>query len=461
MKKIEYIFLILISTILIFMNTPYVGKVSASEMQATFTTNPVIAAPGTNGYLEVSLKSLSGSTSDIELSASSWDSKTIIPEGNWKVKLASLESGNSYSVLYEFKVASTAAPGLYQIVFIISYSGGSTIRQTAIIQVEDKTVLDLKSVTPTYVNIGESTILNFNISNNGKVDIENVLFVWSDPNDLILPLGSDNRITIPQIAAENYTIVPITVMASSGISPGIYPLTVTMDFYDKTGTQQTITSTVGLQISGTTTFDVVLQTSSSTSTTFAIVNTGANTASSVVVSIPDQPNYFTSGTSSASLGNLEAGDYTLASFQLSSMSSNTTMMFPSFNRTGMNSNPSNMNFSFDRDRMMNRTFSETGGNQLLLRIEYTDVFGVRQTIEKEVDLSSGSSSGFSSRTTNQENFENFRDGFPGQSQSTDSSNSIMYIAIGVIGIISIAAVIQLGRKNKLGGFSKYFKGRKE
>ncbi len=172
-----------------------------------------------------------------------------------------------------------------------------------------------------------------------------------------MPIGSDNRITISSIAAENYTKLPIVVMASSGISPGVYPLTITMEFYDQTGSQQTITSTVGLQISGTTTFDVVLQTSTSTSTTFAVVNTGANTASSVVVSIPQQQGYSTSGTSSASLGNLDAGDYTLASFQLSSTSSNMTTQFPSFNRTGISNTPPNMNFSWRQEYVYESIFS--------------------------------------------------------------------------------------------------------
>jgi hypothetical protein len=37
----------------------------------------------------------------------------------------------------------------------------------------------------------------------------------------------------------------------------------------------------------------------------------------------------------------------------------------------------------------------------------------------------------------------------------------MYIVIGVIGIIIIISIIQLGRKKKLGRFSKLLKGRKE
>jgi hypothetical protein len=208
----------------------------------------------------------------------------------------------------------------------------------------------------------------------------------------------------------------------------------------------------------------VLQTSTSSTTTFAVVNTGANTASSVVVSIPTQPSYSTSGTSSTSVGNLDAGDYTLASFSLTSTTSNITRngtrQSPSFNRTGTNG-PSGGNFTGGPGMFMNNSFSRTGNNQLLVQIAYTDVFGVRQTIQKQVSLSSGSSSGFSSRTGTQSSSGNFNGGLSSQSQSTGSSNSFIYIAIGVVGIIIVVAVIQLGRKKKLPHFSKSLKGRKE
>ncbi|MFH1101045.1 MAG: hypothetical protein V1726_03305 [Methanobacteriota archaeon] len=444
---------------LLLTSTPFVFNASAAGLQVTFTTNPVIAAPGTNGYLEVNLKSIGGTASNIDISASSWDPNVVIPQGNWNVDVGSLDSGQSYSVLYEFIVSSKATPGLYQVVFEIS-GGGNTIRQTAIIKVEDATVLDLTSVTPTSINIGVATTLIFNFTNNGGASIENILYTWEDPNDLILPVGSDNRITIPLIAAENHTEIPIVVMASSGISPGIYPLTITMEYYDQTGTKQTVISTVGLQISGTTIFDVVLQQSTSGSTTFAVVNSGANIASSVIVTIPQQANYIASGVSSVSLGNLDAGDYTLATFQLSSTTSNTTTQPSSFNRTGMGGGaPQGGNLS-NRDTFMNRSFAGFGGSGLLVEISYTDVFGVRQTIQKQVAVSSvsfGSSSGLASRTGTQGSF-------PGQSQSSDSSdssNSLVYIAIGVVGIIIIVAIIQLGRKKKLSSFSKLFKRRKE
>jgi hypothetical protein len=344
---------------------------------------------------------------------------------------------------------------------LFEITGGNTVRQTAIIQVQDATVLDIASVSPTSIKIGEATTLLFNITNNGGVDIQNIQFTWADQNNLILPVGADNKETIALIAAKNYTELPINIMASSGISPGIYPLTITMEYFDQTGTKQTVTSTVGMQISGTTTFDLVVQTSTSGSTTFSVVNIGANVASSIIVSIPQQLNYQTSGASTVSIGNLDAGDYTLATFQIVSTSSNTTSQFPSFNRTGTGAMPGR-NFT-GRNQFMNQSFTGLRGNALLVQISYTDVFGVRQTIEKQVTITSRSSFGSISSTSSTSGTQNsFSRNVNGQTQSSGgSSNSLVYIAIGAVGIIIIIGLIQLGRKKKLPHFSKLIKGRKE
>jgi len=428
---------------------------SAAGLQVTFTSNPTIVAPGTDGYLEVNVKSLGSAASDVQITASSWDPTVVIPQGNWDVDVGSLDSGASSSLIYEFRVPTTASPGLYQVVFEVT-GGAGTIRQTAVIKVEDATVLDIASVSPSSITIGEATTLTFNITNNAGADLHNVLFSWSDSNNLILPVGSDNRIMIPSIAAMNHTALPIVVMASSGISPGIYPLTITMTYYDQTGSEQTVISTVGMQISGTTTFDLVVQQSTSGSTTFSVVNTGANVASSVIVSIPQQPNYQASGVSSASLGNLNAGDYTLTTFQLTSTTSNSTTQFPGFNRTGAGTQPLR-NFS-GRNPFTNQSFAGLRGNSLLVQISYTDVFGIRQTIQKQVTMSTSSSFGsYRSSTGTTNSFGGFS-----QSQSSGGSgNSLVYIAIGVAGIIIVIGIIQLGRKKKLSRISKFFKGRKE
>lgn len=462
MKKAKYVIISVLSCILLF-NTLGSYHASAAGLQVTFTTNPTIVAPGTNGYIQVNLRSVGTTINTIDITAKSWDITTVIPQGNWDVDVGSLASGESYSVIFEFKIPSTAPPGLYQVLFEIY--GGGTIKQTAIIQVQDPTVLDITSVTPTEILIGTATTIVFNLTNNGGVDITNILFTWKDANNLILPVGADNRVTVPSIQVKNYTQVPVVLIASSGISPGVYPLTILMQYYDQTGEKQTVNSTVGIQISGKTTFDIVLQTSTGTTTTFAVVNTGANTASSVVVSLPQQASYSITGTSSSSVGNLDAGDYTLASFSLtattSNMTHNGTVQFPSFNRTGMNSPPADRNFTGGRTMFMNQSFSGMGGNMLLVQIAYTDVFGIRQTIQKQVNLSSSTTNGFSSRSTTQGSSGMYPGSFSGGSESTDLGNSILYIGIGVVGIVIVVAVIQLGRKKKLSNISKIVKGRKE
>ncbi len=463
MKKRNYVIISVLSCILLF-NTLGSYNATAAGLQVTFATNPTIVTPGTNRYIEVNLKSIGGSVGSITISAKTLDTTAVIAQGNWIINVGSLDSGESSTLIYEFRVPSTATPGLYQIVFEITGSF-STIKQTAVVQVQDATVLDITSVTPTEISIGIATTIFFNLTNNGGVPLTNILFTWKDANDLILPVGADNRITVPYIDPNNYTAVPIMIIASTGISPGVYPLTILMEYYDQTGKKQTVNSTVGLQISSKTTFEIVLQTSAGSTTTFAVVNTGANTASSVVVSIPQQASYSTGGISSTSVGNLAAGDYTLASFSLTSTTSNMTRngttQFPSLNRTGINEPPTFRNFTGGRGIFMNQTFPGMGSNALIVEIAYTDMFGIRQTVQKQVNLSSGSTSGFSSRITTQGTSGTFQSSFSDRSQSSDLSNSIMYIAIGVVGIVVIVAVIQLGRKKKLSHLSKLIKGRKE
>ncbi|DAC72267.1 MAG TPA: hypothetical protein DSN98_06180, partial [Thermoplasmata archaeon] len=175
MKKTYYVMTVVLSCLLLF-NTVGSFNASAAGLQVTFTTNPTIVAPGTNGYIQVNLKSIGTAISSIDITASSWDPNTVIPQGNWEVDVGSLDNGESYSVIYEFKIPSNASPGLYQVLFEIN--GGNTIRQTAIVQVQDATVLDLTSVTPTSITIGVATTLLFNITNNGGVNLENILFTW-------------------------------------------------------------------------------------------------------------------------------------------------------------------------------------------------------------------------------------------------------------------------------------------
>jgi hypothetical protein len=404
------------------------------NLQVTIETNPTVVAPGTYGYIELTLKSVgSGTVESIDISAKSQDYWNVKPQGDWNVDIGDLGTGDSITALFTFKVSSTASPGLYIVTFDIDTISNGNIEQNAIVRVEDSTVLDFVSVYPDSLNIGEETTLVFNITNNGECTVETILLTWEDPSDLILPVGSDNRIIISSIPAGNYTEIPVNVVASPAISPGVYPLTITMEFYERTGTKQTITSEVGIQVSGTTDFEIILQESMGGGTTFAVANTGANVASSVIVSIPSQLSYMISGASSVSLGNLDAGDYTLATFQISSVDRENNTQRP--DKPSME-RPSDINFS----RPEGFRGPESGSNDLIVEVSYTDLFGVRQTVEKEVDFSSFSSSSVASLSGGKSGLR------PGESSGLDSGT--MYIIIGVVGIIVIVAILKIGKRKK-------------
>lgn len=173
-------------------------------------------------------------------------------------------------------------------------------------------------------------------------------------------------------------------------------------------------------------FEVVMQDSSESSTTFAIANIGKNTAYSLIIRIPEQPNYRATGVSASVIGNLDAGDYTLASFQITSTS---------FNATGATSG------ELPRRPFMQETnVSETGlsgtRNEINVELSYTDELGIRRTIQKEVksDFTATTISGISARMA--------------QSSQTSGGDGLLYIGIGAAGIIAISAIFMLWHRKK-------------
>ena len=66
-----------------------------------------------------------------------------------------------------------------------------------------------------------------------------------------------------------------------------------------------------------TNFDAVIQDATSSQVSIAIANTGKNTANSVIVRIPEQDNFQATGTDGQMVGNLESGDYSIVSFEIS------------------------------------------------------------------------------------------------------------------------------------------------
>jgi hypothetical protein len=315
----------------------------------------------------------------------------------------------------------------------------------AIIKVEESGVIDIISLMPYSIDVGNITTLVLTVLNNGQTDIENILMSWEDEFNNILPMGTDNIIPISSIDAGNSIDITFNVAVTPSLPAGIYPLFISLEFFDETGYKQIIKSEIGIQIEGTSDFEVVTQGSIGSSTTLAIANTGANTASSVIITIPQQMLYTTSGTSSINLGNLDAGDYTLATFQISSFEQNNTQR-PDKSSMALLSDISRP------DGFRNQSFLGFESDNLIVEVSYTDLFGIRHTIEKEVDFSLSSTSSEISRNSGSK----FGGLSPGQSSELDSGT--IYIIIGVIGLISVVSILKI---DKVKTYLKIVKGKKK
>jgi len=119
-----------------------------------------------------------------------------------------------------------------------------------------------------------------------------------------------------------------------------------------------------------TSFDAVIQESTTSEVSIAIANTGKYTANSVVVRIPEQENYKATGTDGQMVGNLESGDYTIVGFTLSSIQS--SMQFPG-NQT-------------------QKTAPQSESNKLKFDVYYTDNIGERRVVNMELALNNEVSS---------------------------------------------------------------------
>ncbi len=157
-------------------------------------------------------------------------------------------------------------------------------------------------------------------------------------------------------------------------------------------------------------FDVVLQDVSDMSITLALANIGVNTAYSVTLRIPEQEDYRVTGISSSIIGNLNAADYTLATFD----------MVPVYG-------------------MGNSVTERT----LLVEMFYTDSIGVRRVVQKEVPIAGYS--GYAANDTQP------GAGFPGgrgYATRMDSTQWLTYIGIGLGGVAVIAGFFLYKRHKK-------------
>jgi len=307
-------------------------------------------------------------------------------------------AGATKTIVFKFRVKENTLPGYYNVLLNMNYlRTGEEVNQTQNISVPvsgTEKNLDVV-IEPKVINPGKQTELIFTLTNIGGTPVSNISLSWEEENDLVLPLGSDNKRYISLIEAGGAVSVSYTVAADPNISTGIYPLDINISFIDVDGTK-TQKSQVGLIIGGTTDFEVSAETSSG-QLSLSIANIGSNNASSVVVKIPKQTGITITGSDTQILGNLNKGDYTIANFSLGGVNAftaeNTTaeaptrslIRIPGTGRT-QGEQTSDETQTGNEEMTPNMNFN---ANELTVQIEYTDTTGERQITTKKVSLSSG------------------------------------------------------------------------
>lgn len=284
---------------------------------------------------------------------------------------------------------------------------GATTATDLPIAVKNKQSAEIIQIDKTTLVPGVQTPLKFTITNVGNAPLRDMTFNWNNDDKAILPVGSDNTKYIKYLDIESSAMLEYQVIADGNAVPGLYQLNLNLAFDDsanvnnKTTTQtKQITTYAGVYVGGATDFDIAFSESANGQTSFSVANIGANPATSVSVIIPEQRGWRVTGTNSVIIGNLNKGDYTVASFKLQSPAA------AAMNATGMQrSGRGNFTQGAARPGATQQTDSTDGGQQgawqdrqraggnessmpesVMVEIDYTDTMGQRQKVQKTVKI---------------------------------------------------------------------------
>jgi uncharacterized membrane protein len=278
------------------------------------------------------------------------------------------------------------------------YEAGSTsaTQKSLSLDVKNRDSAEVLHIDTTTLVPGKQTPMKFTINNVGSAPLRDLTFYWENTDNIILPVGSDNTKQIRYIDIGESQDLEYQVIADTNAVPGLYKLNLYLTYTDNiNGTEKKISTIAGMYVGGGTDFDVAFSDNANSQMSFTIANIGSTPANSVSVVIPQQRSWSVSGSNSVIIGNLNKGDYTVASFKLQSLTSNQTTR-NSAARNNTNTQGRSMqgqtNGSSDAGFMQRQTNSSS--DTLLMQIAYTDTMGERKVVEKEVKIANtGSTNG--------------------------------------------------------------------
>ena len=302
---------------------------------------------------------------------------------------------------YNLRVAQDALEGNNEIK--IWYQSGSSnsnnwLIQTFNVLIQGTDRLEI-SLIPYIIAPGKPTDVAFIFNNSGTASLRNIIFTWSEKDNKIVPLGYGNKIYIDSIDSRESVQVPLRLVSDPGAASGAYTLVSNITYTIGSNISKSLNLNIGMFIGGAGEFDVSVQENQAGSVSLSVANVGANPATSVAVRIPQQENFNVMGSSTSFIGDLNPGDFTLVTFQIS---------------------PKN----------------KVGLATLQVEMSYTDTNGNRQTIQKEVSVNLQALAAIQGRQT-------------GNQGQNSGSNTII---IGIIGIVVIVVLIKYN--NRIRGMIK-------
>ena len=289
MKKSFLTFLLLLSAFLCLgVGTAFGasnGNIDSAAVQVNVTNqNPDTARPGEPVELTLSVQNIGNadlknikvavnpeypfsklSGEDLEKSIAYLNARQDTDEsGVLKFKL--MTDANASEGTYNFDVATTYTTG----------SGSDektyTTTQTIQVQVQGKEYAQVVTISKSDIDIAKEEPLEFIVTNTGTSPLKNLVFSWTDPKGVVLPVYSDNTKHIKQLDAGQSVKVDYTVMADVSATPGLYPLDVNLSYEDYQSNAQNIKTTAGLFVGGATDFDVSFSESDAGETSLSIAN---------------------------------------------------------------------------------------------------------------------------------------------------------------------------------------------
>lgn len=216
------------------------------------------------------------------------------------------------------------------------------------ISVLAKADLVISSVEPVSLKPGQLTKVNLTIKNTGNAPLNDLIVSWTDSSGKILSIAGDNKVRVKQIPVGQSTDVQFNMIADLSIIQGVHTVNINTTFL-RFGTVDSRTSQIAFIVGGLTDFDLAQQEVEDGTVSLSVANVGVNIGTAVSVSVPQQDGWEIVGSSSVFLGNLNPGDFTVGSLQV-------------------------------------RPTLETSSRNLKVKIEYTDTVGIRQSLEKEINI---------------------------------------------------------------------------